>query len=831
MLNLREYQNKAKSFPDLINFAFLIDESKLFEKPLGIGLTKSSALMCAFSYAGPDVESSSPEELNFLSAQINHALNRLGTGWSAWIDMIREPTTNYTPESECYFTDVASILIDAERRAAYESEKSHYTTRYVMTFSYTLPADSSEKLAAAMVEGGSKVTKSLDEYIKIFVGNIESVAGIIKSIATVTPYSASQLLTHIHGDITGDYHKLGVPKVPAFLDTVVGAHDLVGGFEPKIDGQEIRCIAIDGFPQESFPTILESLSNLPIPLRWSIRFNFLDPTDAEKKLTKIRLQWFQKRHGIGSQIMQSVSNSEGSAFQNSDALMMTSDADGAITEASSGVVRFGGMTAVIVIIAPDAKTAADRVGIVKSFINNLGFVTRVETVNALEAYLGSIPGQTWENPRRPLMNTLNLADLMPTTSVWAGDTRNQCPFYADPQTKKLAPPLFFGATSGDTPFRFSLHVGDVGHTLIAGPTGAGKSTLLALIAAQHLRYKNSKVFAFDKGASIYPLTLATGGTYYEPGGDTSDLHFAPLSRVHESESEKTWATEYVENLCVIQGVTPNPSQRRAINDAIQALAVGESERSMTTFLMLLQDFDLKNALSYYDITGTAGQILSAESDSLNLAARLTTIEVDHLMNLGSKIAVPVLLYLFRRIEKMLDGSPALIVLDEAWALLDNPIFAAKIREWLKVLRKRNCAVIFATQSLADLQNNPLKPVLFESCPTKILLPNREAASSGLIGLYRDIGLNDFQVRFLQTSTPKSDYYIISPEGRRRISLSLGPVALAFVGASGKKDLLRVNELHAAYGKKWILEWLAERLPERVKSGWISYANQLFDEIG
>ncbi len=131
-------------------------------------------------------------------------------------------------------------------------------------------------------------------------------------------------------------------------------------------------------------------------------------------------------------------------------------------------------------------------------LENLGFTARVETVNAVEAFLGTIPGHTIENVRRPIMHTLNLAHLMPLTTIWPGLARNPCPFYPQP-----APPLTFAATTGATPFRLSLHVGDVGHTLVLGMTGGGKSTLLGLLMAQHYRYAKAQIFAFDKGYSAF----------------------------------------------------------------------------------------------------------------------------------------------------------------------------------------------------------------------------------------------------------------------------------------------------------------------------------------
>ena len=139
-----------------------------------------------------------------------------------------------------------------------------------------------------------------------------------------------------------------------------------------------------------------------------------------------------------------------------------------------------------------------------------------------EAFLGSQPGNRYANIREPLINTRSLADLIPLNTVWAGSAVCPCPFYP-----AGSPPLMQVA-SGSTPFRLNLHSDDVGHTLIFGPTGSGKSTLLALIAAQFRRYQGAQVFAFDKGRSMLPLTLAIGGDHYDVGAGEG-LTFCPLS--------------------------------------------------------------------------------------------------------------------------------------------------------------------------------------------------------------------------------------------------------------------------------------------------------------
>jgi type IV secretion system protein VirB4 len=181
------------------------------------------------------------------------------------------------------------------------------------------------------------------------------------------------------------------------------------------------------------------------------------------------------------------------------------------------------------------------------------------------------------------------------------------------------------------------------------------------------------------------------------------------------------------------------------------------------------------------------------------------------MNLGDKNLIPVLTYLFHRIEKSLEGSPTILLLDEAWIMLGHAVFRDKIREWLKVMRKANCAVILATQSLSDAKASGILDVLTESCPTKIFLPNIAARHEGQRELYTGMGLNETQLAIIAGATPKRDYYVVTPQGRRQVSLALGPKALSFVGASGKDSLARIKELAAQHGPQaWQNVWLQER---------------------
>jgi type IV secretion system protein VirB4 len=212
---------------------------------------------------------------------------------------------------------------------------------------------------------------------------------------------------------------------------------------------------------------------------------------------------------------------------------------------------------------------------------------------------------------------------------------------------------------------------------------------------------------------------------------------------------------------------------------------------------------------------SGGYLLDGDHDDMNYAG-FSVFEIATLMERGEKIAPAVLSYLFFQIQRRLTGKPSLIVIDEAWTALKNRIFAEKIRAWLKTFRKMNCAVILATQSLADVLKSDIRDAVLESCPTKILLANPDARNSTVGELYRDfLQLNERQIALIYKMIRKREYYVISPNGRRLFSLGLGPVALAFVGSSGLEDLKRIEALKNEYGYDWPAYWLRERSGENI----------------
>ena len=224
--------------------------------------------------------------------------------------------------------------------------------------------------------------------------------------------------------------------------------------------------------------------------------------------------------------------------------------------------------------------------------------------------------------------------------------------------------------------------------------------------------------------------------------------------------------------------------------------------------MLLQSNHLRQAMQPYVLGGACGRLLDADHDRLGEAS-VQGFEMEELMH-GRTAVLPVLSYLFRRLEERFDGPPVLLVLDEAWVFLDDPAFAGRIREWLKTLRKKNVSVVFATQSLADIQRSSIAPAIIESCASRIFLPNPQAVEPQLRSVYEGFGLNDRQITIVAHAQPKRDYYYQSRLGNRLFDLGLGPVALAFAGASTPDDLRAIDRVQQAAGPDFAGAWLRER---------------------
>jgi type IV secretion/conjugal transfer VirB4 family ATPase len=804
-LQITEHRCHAVGLADLLLYDSLIDD--------GVLLLQDGALLAGWSFRGPDMASATHEEMAALCARLS-SIMRLGAGWMIQCDAIRCLAPGYPEEG--HFPDTATRIIDAERREQFMAEGAHFESDYFLTLTFLPPAAREEKVKGWLFDGTKVRKASALRALEYFEGRIANFEDVFSSLLSVSRLKASthedglgyrlvhdSLLRYVHRCITGLDHPFVQPEIPVFLNQVLASQDFVGGIEPRIGEKHLRVVAIDGFPKASYPGVLGILDGLPIEFRWNTRAILMDPEEARSFLDKTRKKWKSRIRGFKDTLFRTETGPI-----NLHAQEMALDAEEAMSVAAAGDVQFAFYASNIICAERDEDKLEENVALVAKTVRNAGYSARLETVNAVEAWRGSLPGDGYSNVRQVVLHTMNLADVLPITSVWAG--RQQNPSALMPPN---SPPLLYAATTGATPFRFNMHVSDLGHTLMVGPPGSGKSTALGLVAAQWFRYPKAQVFAFDKGRSLYVLCRAADGEFYELGGEGGHLAFCPLKDLDDG-SDVSWAVDWLEKLCALNGLHPiTPQHRNAITNAVKLMQQADKRnRTLTDFCATVQQMEVREALELYTLGGAWGQLLDAKDDSLGFG-RFMVFEMEKLMTSGEmneKAVTAVLLYLFRQIEKRLDGSPTLIPLDEAWVYLRHALFRDYLRDWLKTLRKKNAAVLLATQNLSDVFNSQIKDVVLESCPTKILLPNAEASNPASRGFYESVGLNDREIEIIQTALPKRQYYVVSPEGRRLISLGLGGVALSFVGVNGQEERDKVDAIIATHPENWREWWLRER---------------------
>jgi len=803
MFSLREYRNTADRLADFLPWAALVAP--------GVVLNKDGSFQRSARFRGPDLDSATPAELIATTARLNSALRRLGSGWAIFVEAVRRAAQDY-PESD--FPDPASALVERERAAQFAEEGAHFESAYYLTLVWMPPAEDAARAENWLYEGKAHKGVNAGDLLALFIDRTDRLLRLIEGfLPEVAWLDDSETLTYLHSCISTRSHRVRVPETPMHLDALLADEPLIGGLEPRLGRAHLRTLTVVGFPSATFPGILDELNAQGFAYRWSTRAIMLDKTDATKLLGKIRRQWFAKRKSVAA-IIKEVMTNEASALLDSDAENKAADADAALQELGSDLQGMAYVTATVTVWDEDPAMAAEKLRLVEKVIQGRDFTVIVEGMNALEAWLGSLPGHVYANVRQPPVSTLNLAHMIPLSAVWAGPEWD---------THFKAPPLFYARTQGSTPFRFALHVGDVGHTLIVGPTGAGKSVLLALMALQFRRYDRAQIFAFDFGGSIRAAALACGGEWQDLGtslaGDGAGaVTLQPLARIDEPAA-RNWAAEWLQAILTSEGITINPATKEHLWSALTSLATAPvAERTLTGLAVLLQSQTLKQALAPYCIGGPFGRLLDAEAEQLG-EGKFQAFETEGLT--GSAAAPAVLSYLFHRIEGCLDGSATLIIIDEGWLVLDSPAFAAQLREWLKTLRKKNASVVFATQSLADIETSAIAPAIIESCPTRIFLPNERAIEPQILSVYRRFGLNDRQIEIIARATPKRDYYCQSARGNRLFELGLGEVALAFAAASAKTDQLAISALTQTHGtagfaRAWLahrgLAWAADMLP-------------------
>jgi type IV secretion system protein VirB4 len=761
----------------------------------GVVVQKNGNLQRTFEYRAPDIDSSGASEVNTLALRVNDFAKRLGSGWAFHLEARRCQIQEYP---KTYFDALAPYLVDREREASFKSAGRHFESVYYLTFTWKPPSEGVKKLTEMFIQSGgdSGESSSIKQNVEFFVNETNSAAGLLSGYLWLNPLDNEETVMYLHSAVSFNRHPIRFSHTQILLDRILPDSELDNSLTMKLGDRYIPIIGINDFPDESYPAILDGLNRARLEYRWVTRYICLGKEEGKKEAQK------KEKHHRGSKksILQTIAEStsgEVSQSVNHGAGVKESDAAEAQIEIDTDRAALGYLTTCVIVWDSDLNKAKKKADIVRTIINSKGFTCIDEKYSGLETWKGSLPGQVYANYRALPVMTNTMAHIVPLSSVWTGYNHNEhaC------QVTGVGVPHVVCSTVEGTPFFLNLNIGDVGHSAVWGPTGAGKSTLLNLLEIQAFKYPGSLVIVFDKGKSCRQVCLAAGGLFYEPAAENAaGVNFQPL-RDLETEKDMSDAIDFIETCMAVNEYNVTPVMSAAIKESLEKTKEKPvSSRTITTFLQYINYQDpvtgrpvVKEMLGDYTIGGKYGKIFDDDASGISTDTRFLAIEMEALMNKGDKCVVPALVYLFNLVEKKFDGRLTFLILDEAWLFLKNEKFSEKITEWLKVLRKKNVYVIFATQEVADVAKSPLKSTVIQQCLTKIYLADPAAVE--MIDVYREFGLTDSEISLIASAAMKRDYFYTSPAGRRLFQLDLGPLALSLIGAPNHNLL---DELASAY---------------------------------
>ena len=769
------------------------------------------------------------DNFKFLIDSLNAAMMRLGSGMMIHYETQKVPKRK-PREKASKFSPLPTVLFQESRENVFENF-DFYEINHYLTISYFYDYNKEKNLDEIIAFGKKKISKKAyikqnEKIYKEFDSKVKDLLFQLRLAIAKDPEPVidGELMNFLYRTINPLTSRTNLKAPPMLypVDEFLSDSQVINrNGVLNVEGYFTKTVSIKLFADKVIPQIFSDLEDLPFPFRSVTRLIGLSKEEAIKTIKNVEKYQFGKRYNAFQILFNGLHG--GRKLDNGDQTRVdkAKEAAAARYELQQNQVSYGYYTFSVIVGGKTIEEATNRADEVRRLIGTFGFTAKDDKFNAIDVYFGAMPGNVKQNIRMAPMDSKALADMLPLSSVYDGD----------PYDKVFEAPNLFTTMADDRIFYFNNKVKDVGHTMILGRTGSGKSTLLGLIEASFLKYASkytdgrgkvhnvgSQVFIFDKGSSSKVLTMTSGGKFYDMGSPEA-ASFQPLRNIHINKTLE-WAFDWVTMIVAqeMPSLAENVENRSKIKDAIQSLATMEpDERTLTRLRWLINDKDLQAALEPYCQGGAYGNYFDKIEQGIQ-SANITTFEMGEIME-KEKVVTPILDYLFHVIQtqKTNKGIPTLIVLDECWVFFKNKKMADKIAEWLKVLRKQNAAVIFATQSIEDIENSSIASAVKSACMTKIFLPDTEGGTNP--ELYEKYALSQKAIHTIQNSRPQRDYLYTSEYGVRKFQLMLDSTHLAYVGASRAEDLTKITELSELYKEMYPdneIEYL-----KALNKGWLS----------
>ena len=680
---------------------------------------------------------------------------------------------------------VSSMLVTLPGNARVGFELVHLRSERELS---TRPADELPEILAQLEEARTERLRSGFRRAQYFTCALEPRSADLESHAHQWQRLLEELEAHLDGLRPERLTDHGLPNflhrcalVPWQLQD---GQDVPVPYEPaaemehlgdtlRVGEQHLSAVAVLSFPETLFHECVPM--DLGVNARLVGTFHLPELEALKAELSSLNRRWSRQRFNMLDLALKRFAM----APEVRESLHVTKVAEaiaGHQAKIQAGERSLGKISATLFLWNDDLGVLEEETRHVLSTLRTRGFSVLRETWGLRERFLTSLPGA------RPavemLATTADVARVFPLTDVWTGSRPSGGPLDG-------ASPLLLARRSATrSPFRFEFTnvFRGVGHTIVLGPTGAGKSTLLSFLSAQWLtRYPDSRAITIDYGRSAMGAVAQVGGSVYGVSGGQFAINL--LRGIDDPESYNS-ALEWLSRIVSIAlGKPTTPAQRETLVDALQALKGEPQERRrLRRFVDLLQDHDMSRGLADYCQGGPLGNMLDADASTPIEDDLWTLFEMEALLRLDDPWSIPVLDALLMKLGTVFAAKrPVILVMDEVWRLLQHPIFAETIKEYLLTLRKLNVSVILASQNTLDFEPTFLKS-LVQQCSTRIFLADRSAIGATR-GMYHDLGLTDHECETVAAARPRRDYYIASEAGKALIHLDLSRQELEFLTES------------------------------------------------
>ena len=550
-------------------------------------------------------------------------------------------------------------------------------------------------------------------------------------------------------------------------------------------------LGMKDYPEATSPGLLDSLLRLPFEMVVSESYA---PTERQTARERMDLA-----------IRRLKSADEEAAAERAD-MLAARDALG------NGAVGFGDHHLTVMVRERQLGQLDDAMAACAAALADTGAIAVREDTNLEPAFWGQFPGNEAYLVRRALISSANMASFGSLHGFALGQA----------QGNHWGEAVTLLETTSATPFFFNFHHGDLGNFSVIGPSGSGKTVVMNFLAAQAQKF-SPRTILFDKDRGAELFVRGIGGRYDsirsgEPTG------FNPLA-LPDTPGNRAFLRDWLGVLLKAEG----PEEEQTIAAAVDAAYANDASlRRLRHFRELLsgtrrpQPGDLADRLGAWIGAGEGpggehAWLFDNAEDRLDLGARVLGFDMTALLE-NPRLRTPTMMYLFHRIEERLDGKPTMILIDEGWKALDDEVFAARIRDWLKTLRKRNALVGFATQSARDALESRISTALVEQTATMVFMPNSRARPED----YCDgFGLTEHELALIRTLPAHSRCFLVrQPDASVVVRLDLSGAPEVLTLLSGRESSVRrLDLLREALG-----DAPSEWFPALTGTRWLGGAN-------